>query len=383
MHLNQCYVAKKLMEEKQPLELISLGNLINSEYLEYAPVVTSDGNTLYFTSRKPRKDGSNLDIVDISVNQYVEDIYVSKKDVEGNWSKPVLIDFCEPQRVEATISLNSDQSKLYVYIGEEDAGNIYTYNFSGRKKDKLKKVDIPGLNTEYWETHIHESSDGKTLYFVSDRPGGYGGRDIYETHKISDTSWSEPINLGPNINSSNEEDSPYIAADNKTLYFSSNGANSMGGFDVFVSKKDEYGNWQKPINLGYPINSVGHDVYYTSTSDSLSRYISSFRKGGHGEMDIYEIRNKQIELSYIVGLKGKIETTSGEPLPLDVHYTLKCLDCDEDFEMTYYPDFTDGQFYSRIEACKRYEFKIFYKDNQSAYSEVFTTECVEEYVEVS
>ncbi|MCE2743343.1 MAG: hypothetical protein LW701_07235 [Fluviicola sp.] len=150
------------------------------------------------------------------------------------------------------------------------------------------------------------TTDGLNMYFVSDRPGGLGGRDIYRVVKMPDGSWSLPQNLGPNINTSSDEDSPFIASDNKTLYYSSNGPKSMGGFDIFVTIRDEDNVWGDPLNLGYPINSTGDDIFYTTTIDGLKGYMTSFRKNGFGEKDIYEIQNDYVGLNNIAALKGHI-----------------------------------------------------------------------------
>jgi tetratricopeptide (TPR) repeat protein len=383
LRLKQCNVAQNLLENKQPFEVINMGGVINTEDPEYSPIVSLDGSAIYFTSRRLREDGSNADIIDETVNQYLEDIYVSYKDFEGNWAEPILMEFCLPERNEATVAVSRDERSVFTYIGEGNAGNVYTSSFLGGKYGGLEKIDIPGLNTEYWEPHINVSPDGETIYLVSNRPGGLGGRDIYELIKMPDGSWSEPKNLGPNVNSEYDEDSPFIAIDNKTLYFSSNGPNSMGGFDVFMTKKDEQGVWQDPINVGYPLNTPGDDIYYTTTMDGLTGYITSFREGGFGEKDIYQVKNKHLGIDNIAGLRGEIETVSGARLPEDVGYNIKCLDCDEPSDMKLYPRVADGRFYTRIEPCKTYELRFHYQDGDiDIFTEVFNSSCEEEYTEV-
>ena len=383
LRLKQCNIAKNLLENKQPFEVINMGGAINTQDPEYSPVVSLDGNAVYFTSRRLRKDGSNADIIDETVNQHLEDIYVSYKDFEGNWTEPILMEFCKPDRNEATVAVSRDERSVFTYIGEGDAGNIYTSSFLGGKYGNLEKVDIEGVNTEYWEPHINVSPDGKTIFFVSNRLGGFGGRDIYEMTKMPDGSWGKPINLGPNVNSAYDEDSPFIAVDNKTLYFSSNGENSMGGFDVFMTKKDNQGVWQEPVNVGYPLNTTGDDIYYTTTMDGLTGYVSSFREGGYGEKDIYEVINEHLGIDNIAGLRGEVETVSGEQLPEDVGYNVKCLDFDQSTDMKLYPRVADGRFYARVEPCKTYELRFHYQDGDlDILTEVFTSECLDEYAEV-
>ena len=148
--------------------------------------------------------------------------------------------------------------------------------------------DITDINTQYHEPSACLSPDGNTLYFVSDRPGGFGGEDIYRCVKLPTGRWSKATNLGPTINTEYDEDAPFMHPDGVTLFFSSNGHKTMGGFDIFFSVKSDSG-WYPPQNMGYPINTTDDDVFYVMSSDGKRAYFSSVRPEGLGEQDIYMV----------------------------------------------------------------------------------------------
>src|SRR5690554_7668055 len=122
--------------------------------------------------------------------------------------------------------------------------------------------------------------------------------------KSADGNWSEPVNLGPTINTPHDEDAPFIAVDNKTMYFAHNSPKSMGGFDIFTTHILENGEWSEPVNLGYPLNSTSDEIYYTTTVDGLTGYLTSYRDGGYGDKDIYEVRNKHLGVDNIADRKS-------------------------------------------------------------------------------
>jgi hypothetical protein len=385
LSLKQCDIAEVEFIHPKNHELINLGDEINSSYADYSSVISFDGQALYFTSRRLRSDSSNIAIKEPFTNAYKEDVYVSFKDKHGNWQTPQLLDFCLPERNEATVAVSSDERSVYIYMDKTGNGDIYKSDFKDQKFGAIQTIDIGGLNTDYWEPHVSVSVDGNVKYFSSDRPGGYGGRDIYRIVKLPNGKWSEPQNLGPTINTKYDEDAPFISIDNKTLYFASNGEKSMGGFDVFVTLLDENNNWSLPVNLGFPLNSTGDDIYYTTTANGRVGYLSSFRAGGNGEKDIYEIRNDYFSMDNIAVLKGKIITVDNVDLPEDVAFTLNCLDCGQKSEHIVRPKLTDGSnsFISSLEPCRRYEM-IFHYNNEDTefYREVFTTSCDRGYEEI-
>jgi outer membrane protein OmpA-like peptidoglycan-associated protein/tetratricopeptide (TPR) repeat protein len=383
IRLLQCDVAKELIASPKTATVTNVGSNVNTVYPEYAPVISLDGTSLYFTSRRQWADQSTDDYRDPQLNQYPEDIYLSTKDINGDWSKPERLSFCEGRLNEASVSISADERMIYTYEDRTGSGDIYFSDFQRNEFQFLKKLDNKNVNTKFWETHVSVTPDGQQMYFVSDRPGGYGKRDIYRIVKLPNGQWSEPINLGPNINTEHDEDSPFIAVDNKTLYFSSNGPTSMGEFDIFVSVRDENDKWSIPINLGYPINSTGDDVFYTTTADGLVGYLTSFRKKGFGEKDIYRIDNDYLGIKNAAVLTGKILTSDGSPLPESVFMELICNNCDDKRKIELLPRLRDGSFFSNLTPCREYTISYFSeKGSEFVYSESFSTKCNAGYEEI-
>lgn len=380
LKLAQCDIAQNLIENPKTAIVENIGDAINTQYPEYAPVVSLDGTSLYFTSRRPWDDNSTDGFRDPMLNNFPEDIYVSYQDFEGQWTSPEKLAFCEDQYNEATIAVSSDERKIYVYQDQTGGGDIYFSDFDSNKFAELERLRTSGVNTDSWETHCSVTPDGMNMYFVSDRPGGLGGRDIYRIVKLPNGEWSEPQNMGPTINTAYDEDSPFIAVNNKTLYFSSNGPKSMGGFDVFVSFRDEDNNWSAPVNMGYPINSAGDDIFYTTTIDGLKGYLTSFRKGGYGEKDIYEIRNDYLGNRPISSLRGIISTIDGSDIPENVSIKLVCSTC-EGQAKEQYPRVKNGAFFSVLNRCSDYVL-YFYEGDKEIGKEEFNTLCNAENEEI-
>jgi len=387
MNLQQCNVARYALSNPKDIFLKNIGPAINTVDPEYSPVISLDGGSLYFTSRRPWPKNETEKLRDPAINQYPEDIYVSYLNFEDStWTAPEKLDFCQPVRNEATIAISSDERKIYVYMDSTGYGDIYFTDFYHAKFNTIEAMSIPKLNTQYWETHSMMTHDQKSLYFVSDRPGGYGGRDIYVVHRQENGSWSEPMNLGPKINGPFDEDSPFISIDNKTLYYATNGEKSMGGFDIMRSDLQSDGNWSEGMNLGYPINSTNDDAFYTTTIDGRRGYMTSFREGGYGEKDIYEIYNDYLGVKDLAVLKGIVKTVDDKPIPEDfaINVKLVCVDCDESANnKLVYPRLRDGIFMTGLEPCKTY--RLEYKnvtDELELGNESFTTLCDTAYQEI-
>lgn len=384
LYLKQCVVAKKNLANPRNYKVKNLGSAVNTDKPEYSPVISLDGSALYYTSRRMWQDSVKASTQETDRNNvYPEDIYVSYLDFDSTWMVPIMLEFCDPTQNEATIAVSSDERRVYVYQDITGGGDIYYSDFSSNKFQELNIFKAKKVNTKAWETHCTVTPDGLFMYFTSDRAGGFGGRDIYRISKLPDGTWSEPMNLGPSINTPYDEDCPFIAIDNKTLYFSSNGPNSMGGFDVFLSIRDENNAWSTPINLGYPLNSCNDDVFYTTTVNGLKGYLSSFRKGGFGEKDIYEIENDFLGLNQLAVFKGKIKTVDNKKFPEDMGITVRCLDCGEDLTRGVYPNMRNGLFYSALEPCRSYELVFHYNNGQTEfYKELVATACDKKYDEI-
>ncbi|MEO6883512.1 MAG: OmpA family protein [Bacteroidia bacterium] len=280
--IDMCNTGKILVASPVNIKVDNLGATVNSKYADYSPVVSADESTLIFTSRRKGSTGGKLDVD----GKYFEDIYISYKE-NGAWSTPQNIGPpINTDGHEASIGLSVDGQTVFIYKDDQGDGNIYTSRLLGTEWTTPQKLN-ENINTKYWEPSASISADGNLLFFTSNRPGGYGGRDIYMSKKLPNGEWGKAINLGPKINTQYDEDAPYIHPDGKTLYFSSTGHNTMGGFDIFYSTLSDSGTWSDPVNMGYPVNSTGDDIFYVPTADGKRAYYSSFKKEGYGEKDIY------------------------------------------------------------------------------------------------
>lgn len=279
--ITECKTATEFIKKPSRVIIDSIGDNINSEYEDYAVFVDGEENTLIYTSRKPTPKGK-LSTFDAT---HYEDIYVSKKENE-EWSKSSsLANRLNKKTNDAIIGLSLDGQRMFIYR-DGNGGDIF---LSELKKTSWSAPKIvKGINTSYHESSACFSSDQNTIYFISDRPGGFGGKDIYKTTRVGKNKWSEPENLGDGINTPYNETTVVIHPIGDELYFSSKGHNSMGGYDVFKSKIDNEGNFSPVENLGYPINTVGDDISFIPTLDDKIGYYAS-QGDDLGDFDIYLI----------------------------------------------------------------------------------------------
>ena len=304
----------ELMQNPLNIEVENLGCFVNSPYTEHSPVVTADDRELYFTSRRKLNSKSKL----LYDGEYDENIYVAYRDSLGQWKNVQPLNEINTPSHEATISISHDGTKLFIYR-DEDNGSIYVSEYKNEKWTTPRKLG-PNINTPYRETHASLSVDGKTLFFTSDRPGGYGGLDIYISKLQRDGTWGPAKNLGSTINTSKDEEGPFIFYDNKTLFFSSKGHYTMGGYDIFRSILTGFGTWTKPENIGYPINSIEDDVYYFPTADNKRAYFSSRKRKSYGKGDIYVMEIREAARSPITIYTAKLFSCSGEISSVDITY---------------------------------------------------------------
>jgi hypothetical protein len=239
------------------VEVFKLSPEINSLTSCQYPLYFSEMNTglIYFTELKK---GNNH----IADREYFFSIYDS---TTSSWVKPINIGKEYSTFREVNKIMNFDE--IFITINND----IYRVDF----KEKTFSPQALNINTKYIETSPMLSTDGTTLYFISDRPGGFGGKDVWASERLANNKWGEPYNLGKEINTSEDEESPFLMSDGTTLYFSSKGHYSYGGYDVFVSTKNDDGIWSAPENLGAPVNSTSDDYYYISDSYGKMAYYSS------------------------------------------------------------------------------------------------------------
>lgn len=277
----QCQVADSLMHKPLKVVLENLGSTINAPTHDYAPIVSMDGSTLIYTSNRTMIGNTNR-----GLQESFEDIYISKN-IEGNWSTPQLISpKINIKYNDAAASMSADGKTLFIYY-EHGSGDIYTSSFDGSEWSSPVPLN-KNINSPFWETSASLSPDGNRIYFTSSRPGGFGQLDIYYSDKDSKGQWGKAVNLGSTINTPGNEDSPFIHSDGVSIFFSSDGHPTMGSNDIFMSVFKD-GVWKKPRNLGYPINSLEYDGFFSISADKKTGYYSTVREDGYGDTDIYKI----------------------------------------------------------------------------------------------
>lgn len=306
--IEMCKTGKRLVENPVRMKIQNLGNVVNSSYADYSPVLSADQSAIFFTSRRPKGTGTQKD----DEGNYMEDIYMSNK-TETGWSTvenigtPVNTDWHE-----ATVGISADGQTILIYKDDLGDGNIYSTTLDGDVWSNPVKLN-ENINSQYWEPSAFISADGNTLYFTSNKPGGYGGRDLYASKRIPGGDWEKAVNMGANINTIYDEDAPFIHPDGITLSFSSNGHNTMGGFDIFTSLLSEDKTWSEPVNVGYPLNTTDDDIFYVVSADNLKAYFSSFREGGLGEKDNYVVNFLDRKETPLTLMKGIVNDESGKP----------------------------------------------------------------------
>jgi len=386
LRIQQCDLAKQMMASPINVRLKNIGKTINTNFPEYSPVVSLDGSALYFTSRRPWSNGESDNFKDLAINQFPEDVYVSFLDKDSNWTEPIMLNFCLPKKNEATMAVSTNERRIYLYEDSTGNGDIFYTDFYASKFNEILQLEGEKINTDYWETHAMVSHDQSRMFFSSDRPGGFGGRDLYVSYRKADSTWSKPVNMGPRINTANDEDSPFVSVDNRQLYYSSNGEKSIGGFDILICDLMADNTYSEGRNIGYPFNSTNDDIFYTTTVDGLKGYMTSYRKDGFGEKDIYEVHNDYLGVKSTAIFRGVIKTSDGSPLPEDfaLNFRLICDGCDESEQnRSLFPRLRDGMFLTGIKPCETYKIAYYNaSENQLMHEETFVTDCDSDYQEI-
>jgi outer membrane protein OmpA-like peptidoglycan-associated protein/tetratricopeptide (TPR) repeat protein len=261
---------------------------INTLYPEYVPVLTPDGQTIIFTSR--RKISSNSTINDEEGGFY-EDMFMASRGADGKFANPQAFSLHsskipgQSDRHESVVSLSFVNNKLYTFFD----GRLYEAQRQGDKWGAPLLVEDSISAKDEFRNHICITADGNTLYFSADHKGGMGGLDIYRSVRQSNGKWGSPENLGSSVNTPEDDNSPQLSPDGNTLYFASKGHPGYGGYDLYKTAF-RGGSWSQAENLGRPFNSPADDIYLLVTDEKQMRgYFASARPGGYGDMDIYEI----------------------------------------------------------------------------------------------
>jgi len=282
--IQECQNGKKFSAQPVRVFVDNLGPSINTRFPEYGAAITSDESVIMFTSRRDNTTGSKKD----DDNEYFEDIYISTKE-NGKWtSSRHLSKNVNTDKHDAIAGISPDGGRIYVYRHSgSDGGDLYESVQFGADWEIPVHMN-KNINTKYHESSVSITFDGKRMYFVSDKPSGIGNRDIYYSEIDAKGEWGPAKNIGPEINTKYGEEGVFIHPDGVTIYFSSQGNESMGGYDVFKSVWKD-GKWSKPENLGYPINGPDDDVFFVVAGSGTRAYFASAKAGGYGDKDIYRI----------------------------------------------------------------------------------------------
>jgi len=373
----QCLTAQELIAKPVNVKITNLGDNINSNFTDACPSVSADGKTLIFTSRRPENTGG---LIEPSNDEYFDDIYISSWDnASKSWTKAIQI----PGKIntnghDANTSISPDGKKVFVYknvTGVTKSGDIYV----STKEDDVNwaepiPVDEKNVNSTYFESSACITADGNTMYFVSERlKDGYGNGDIYMAVKEG-TAWGKPVNLGSIINTIEDEIGVFVHPDGKTLFFSSKGHNTMGGYDIFMSVFKN-GSWSSPINMGYPVNTTKDEIHFVLSTDGKTAYLSSTRSEGKGKTDIYSVdmskyydENSKIDEQTTTVLSGPalsiikgsvVDGETSEPIQVEIII----FDADENKEVTKITSNEKGEYFITLPAEKKYQFVV----NQSKY----------------
>ena len=312
---DDCNYALEHLKDPEPANLVitNAGPSINSSMPEYVPLL--HGNELYFTSK--RKDDQH-EKVSYHDGRYQEAIYISA--LSANRYTPVRIVHTKTAGLnrtnngESVVSVSQDGKELLTFR----KGHIYEMTFDQQTaKSNYIELIITKEGKKMNLSHAFITRDHKTIYFSSDMNGGIGGCDLYVTERKSDGTWGEAKNLGPDVNTTWDEDAPFLSPDGKTLYFSSNGHEGFGGYDIYKTYQNVKG-WAEPQNLGRPFNSSAHDIFFVLDSTGNSGFFASGRFGGHGDMDIYRFVDLKYSKPIVTNVPGAVieHTTRGESVAM-------------------------------------------------------------------
>ena len=321
--ITYCNNAKILVPNPVSVKIENMGNIINTSGAESAPSLSDDENTIIFTYRGEKSVGG----LQNAFNQpnkngvYYEDVYTASK-VNGVWQTPEQIKNINTNNNEAALFLSNYGQRLFINIdSQEDDGDIYMCTLDKNVWSAPLKL-LGDVNSPNWENNSSLSPDGKTLYFSSSRPGGVGGKDIYKSSLLADGTWGAAKNMGNKINTPLDEDAPFIHYDGRLLLFSSQGHNSIGGYDIFKTYMNPVdSSWSAVENMGCPINTPGDEIHYVLSPSGDNGYYGLGKVDGFGDFDIYKVEPGITGIMPVVAVsKGKVTL---DTLPVEAEITVE------------------------------------------------------------
>ncbi len=318
-YIETCENGKELVKKPVSVVFENLGKDINTKYADYYPFVSKDEGALYFTSRREDCIGS----IRSTLGYFTSDIYVSKVK-NGQWTKAKNIGATvNTNEDEEIVGLTPDGKNMIIYVDRHDfASDLMHAEVQKNKNFGRPAIFNEPINSEGLELEGCYTADANTLFFVAVRKTGLGEADIYSTNRLPSGEWGMPKNLGPNINTKYKEGFPVISEDGKTLYFASQGHTSMGGFDIFKSNWDSDKNeWDPAVNIGYPVNTPDDDMMYSLAGNNRDGYLSTWRKDGFGDLDIYKVTFLDVE-QRLTAVVGKIKSADSTKTSIEASISI-------------------------------------------------------------
>lgn len=356
--IENCNNGKELISKKVVADIKNIGTPINTEETEGVPVISADESIMIFTYIGKKSTGGLLNDFlkeDKTEGTYHEDIFISTRSNDSTWNLPQGISALNTNANDAAVAISPDGQILFTFVSDvKNPGDLYFSTLSGSEWSKPEKLNS-NINSEYWEGSCSITSDGRYLYFASERPGGLGGRDLYVSEKV-DGDWGVAVNLGPMINTKHNEDAPFIHPDGITLFLSSEGHKSIGGYDIMYSIKKE-NSWIVPLSMGIPLNTTEDDRYYVINAKGDVGYFSSNRggAGGKGQQDIYMVTPGFLgEKPILALLKGSVYVDD-KPSEAKIEIIKKGTN---EIIGPYYANSTTGKYLMAISPGSGYRVKI-------------------------
>jgi hypothetical protein len=368
-YLVNCQAAKEFANKPSNNKVTNAGRPLNSPGDEFAPILFNNDSTLIFTYKGPESTGGKSYTYgrSDSAGVYHEDIFQSALTRSGWFAPQGLSSNLNSKRHDAGTALSPDGMILYIFRAtSEDGGDIYMSRKAGNDWTPPVKLGGEINKPDSWEGSVTVTKDGHTIYFASDREGGFGGKDIYSATLIGDSAFGNVTNLGANVNTPLDDDAPYLGNNENTLYYASRGHNSMGGYDIFFSTLSSDGkSWELAQNMGAPVNSTADDIFYQPSKDGYSAVYSSNRAGGNGMMDLY-FSSPGVPATELVVIRGVV-TLDDKPAAatVTVTYTNK-----SDIQGDYNTSADNGKYTINLPNGENYKL-YFMVSGQDDYSKTF------------
>ena len=341
-----CITAQDLLKYPVNVTYKNMGENVNSPYPDYNPFITGNGSKMVFTTRRKYRPGSHAEFD----GYYPSDIMLSVQTSDGWFFADRLSDKINSVYDEQAVGLTTNGDTLYFYIDHvDDVGDIFMTTYKNKVYTAPKRLGSE-INTDAIESACSISQDGSTMLFSSNRAGGMGGFDLYMIRKTGRNNWSEPVNLGSEINTPLDEDYPTLSTDGKTLFFCSNGHPGMGGYDLFFSTWDEESQlWTKPQNMGYPINSPGNEKNISFMDNGTTAVMAALRPDSYGDLDIYQVDYELTEDDDPSLFVFNLALPEGETLP-----ELRVKNIYDELIGSYYPNRVTGRYVLALYPGKYY-----------------------------